>query len=56
MRLKGLQLTVNMLVTIVFIAIGALIVFLLFGSFAGEAGKPVTSLFYRLFDFITGWV
>ncbi|MCX6815667.1 MAG: hypothetical protein NT120_02355 [Candidatus Aenigmarchaeota archaeon] len=53
---KGIVITTNFLVTIIFIIIAALIIFMLYGSFASEAGRPASNIFYKLFDFLAGFL
>ena len=51
-KLKGIEVTVNMLVALVFVVIVVVILLLLYGSFAAEAGSPVSNVFYKLLDWL----
>jgi hypothetical protein len=51
---KGIEISTNLLVTAIFLIIAVLIVILLWGSFAAEAGSPSSNLFFKMFDWIAG--
>lgn len=53
---KGFELTASVLATFIFIIVVVLVIFMFYGSFAAEAGSPTSEFFFKLFDFITGWV
>ncbi len=53
---KGIVVTTTMLVTIIFIIIAVVVLFLLVGSFEAEAGRPASSIFFQLFDWITKFI
>jgi len=53
---KGILVTTTMLVTIIFVIIGAVIILLLYGSFAAEAGKPTSTIFFKILDFFVGFL
>jgi hypothetical protein len=49
---KGFEITTNMLATIIFLVIAVVILLMLWGTFAAEAGSPSSNMFYKLFDWI----
>jgi hypothetical protein len=51
---KGMEITTNMLATIVFLIIAVVILLMLWGTFAAESGSPSSNLFYKMFDWIAG--
>jgi uncharacterized protein HemY len=53
---KGFELTTSVLAIIIFLIIVVLVIFMFYRSFAAEAGSPTSEFFFKLFDFITGWV
>jgi hypothetical protein len=55
-NMKGLELTATTLATFIFVVIVAVVILMLYGSFAAETGAPGSSLFFKLFDFITGFM
>ncbi len=51
-RKKGIELTVNLVATIVLLLVGALLVFLIFAGIAAESGSSTGNFFYSMFDAI----
>ncbi len=51
-RKKGIELTTNMLATIVFLIVVAFFLFLILASIGAEAGPNSNSFFYGVFDSI----
>ncbi len=53
---KGIVISTNLLVTIVFVIIAALVIFFFFGSFTAEAGRPTSNIFYMFLDWIVSFI
>ncbi|MEM7819395.1 MAG: hypothetical protein QXD48_01035 [Candidatus Aenigmatarchaeota archaeon] len=51
-----MELTAKTLTIIIFVIMVAFVLFLFFGSFASEAGAPASNIFYKLFDWISGFI
>lgn len=49
---KGIVIATNMMVMIVFLVIAAFVLFMLWGTFASEAGSPSSNMFFKLFDWL----
>lgn len=56
MRLKGFMLTATTLAWIIFIIAVLVVILMLFGSFSAEAGRPASEFFFKVFDFMTGFI
>ena len=53
---KGIVVSTQLLVTIIFVVIAALIIFMLWMSFSAEAGTPASTIFYIFLDWITSFL
>ncbi len=53
---KGIVVSTQLLVTIIFVVIAALVIFMLWMSFSAEAGAPASTIFYKFMDWITGFL
>ena len=51
-RKKGIELTVNLVATIILVLVVALMLFLLFAGVAAESGSSSGNFFYSIFDSI----